>query len=168
MPDNPSGLLPASSGIGALRWFVTLYSREQRPGRNTAISESLRPRARVHADIQPAYPSTFYLAAQTERPISHLIRLRWQDYVETTEVVIRTTIRPNDNTKRSELFRVRRVKEVGGRKRFAELECELERHATTIGDSDTERELIFAENPSLGEARWDDGHTRWDDGSVWA
>jgi hypothetical protein len=42
---------------------------------------------------------------------------------------------------------VRRIKEVGGRKRFTELEVELERSKTTDTDSDAEREQMFTERP---------------------
>lgn len=147
MPDNPSGALPNSHGIGALRWLVTLYRRDQSPGPNSAISETLVPIGRVHADIQPTYPSTFYGAAEVDAPVTHLVRVRWLDYVENTYVIMRSTVRPNDKTIRTELFRVRRVKEISGRKRFCEFEVELERSKTTDGDSDEERELLFAENP---------------------
>ena len=149
MPDNPSGALPYTTGIGSLRWLVTLYRRDQAPGPNSAISENLVPIATVHADIQPTYPGTFYNSAAIDTPVSHLIRMRWVDYVETTNVVMRTTSRPTDATQRTELYRVRRVKELAGRKRFCELECELERSKTTVGDTDAEREAEFAENPVL-------------------
>jgi hypothetical protein len=128
---------------------VTLYRRDQAPGPEGAISESLVPIARVHADIQPSYPTTFALTAQIDTPVTHLIRVRWLDYVENCHVVMRTTWRPTDNTPRTEIYRVRRIKEVGGRKRFCEMECELERVHTTDGDSDAERERVFAENPVL-------------------
>jgi len=149
MPSNPTGGLPNGNGIGSLRWLVSLYKRLQAPGPNSAISETLVPLAEVHADIQPTYPTTHYASAQVDIPITHLIRLRWLDYVETVVVVMRSTTRPNDGTIRTELFRVRRVKEVGGRKRFAELECELESVKTTQGTTDAERETAFAENPAV-------------------
>ena len=149
MPDNPSGTLPYSTGIGALRWLVTLYRRDQSPGPNSGISENLVPIAQVHADVQATYPGTFYNSAAIDTPVSHLIRVRWVDYVETTCVIMRTTTRPTDGTQRTELYRVRRVKELAGRKRFCELECELERSKTTEGDTDAEREAEFAENPVL-------------------
>jgi hypothetical protein len=145
MADNPSGQLGAASGIAALRWLVMLYRRDQAPGPNSAIAETLVLIATVHADIQPTYPSTFYNSAQIDTPVTHLIRTRWLDYVENVHVIIRTTTRPTDGTNRSELFRVRRVKEIGGRKRFCEFECELEKIATTEGDTDAERESVFAE-----------------------
>jgi hypothetical protein len=145
LPDNPSGCLPSSTGIGALRWQVTLYRRDQAPGSNNAIAENLVPLATVHADIQPTYPSTFYLGVQVDTPVTHMIRMRWADYVETTNVIMRTTTRPTDGTNRTELYRVRRVKEIAGRKRFCEMECELERVKTTAGDTDAEREALFAE-----------------------
>ena len=148
MPD-PTGGLTNGSGIGSLRWLVTLYQRLQAPGPNSAISETFVPLATVHADVQPTYPTTHYASAQVDTPITHLIRLRWVDYVENVVVVIRSSTRPSDLTTRTELFRVRRVKEVGGRKRFCELECELESVKTTEGDSDAEREAVFAENPTV-------------------
>lgn len=151
MANNVSGAIPAETGIGALRWLVTLYRRDQRPGPNSAVTEALIAIRNVHADVQPTYPGTFYLSAQVETPITHLIRLRWLDYVELTVVVMRSTYRPTDRTYRTELYRVRRVKEIMGRKRFIELECELERAKTTAGDDDAERELLFAENPVIVE-----------------
>ncbi|HSR74981.1 MAG TPA: head-tail adaptor protein [Xanthobacteraceae bacterium] len=126
---------------------MTLCRRDQEPGPNSAISETLVPIAKVHADIQPTYPTTFAASAEVDAPITHLIRVRWLDYVENTHVIFRTTSRPNDGTFRTELFRVRRVKEIAGRKRFVEIEAELERVHTTQGNSDEERELLFAENP---------------------
>lgn len=149
MADNPTGQLFASNGIAALRWQVTLYRRDQAPGSNSGIAENLVPIATVHADIQPTYPGTYYGSAQVDTPITHLIRLRWADYLENIYVVMRTTKRPTDDTFRTELFRVRRVKEVGGRKRFVELEAELERVHTTQGDTDAERESLFAENAGV-------------------
>lgn len=152
MPDNPSGQLGTVNGIGALRWQVTLYRRDQVPGPNSAVSENLVPIATVHADIQPTYPSTFYNSAQIDIPITHLIRTRWLDYVENVHVIMRTTTRPSDHTNRTELYRVRRVKEVGGRKRFTEFEAELERVHTTQGDTDAERESLFAEGGGVDPA----------------
>jgi hypothetical protein len=151
LPDNPTGSLPNPGGIGTLRWQVSLYRCDQAPDPNSpAISESLiRLGPDVHADIQPTYPGTFYLSAQIETPITHLIRMRWLDYIETVYVIMRSTFRPDPqvSTYRTEIFRVRRVKEVAGRKRFIELECELERVANTFTDSDEERLALFAENP---------------------
>ena len=131
---------------------MTLYRRDQAPDPDgPAISESLVRIADVHADIQPTYPSTFYLSAQVETPITHLIRLRWLDYVENIYVIIRSTFRPDPQVSRyrTEIFRVRRTKEIGGRKRFIELECELEKVANTFTDSDDERLAVFAENPMV-------------------
>lgn len=148
MPDNPSGSFPATSGIGQLRWLVTLYRRDQAPAANGGITENLVPIANVHADVQATYPGTFYASAQVDTPVTHLIRMRWQDYLENVFVIARSTLRPSDGTMRTELYRVRRIKEIGGRKRFVEIEAELERVATTDTDSDSERELVFAENPA--------------------
>lgn len=153
MADNPAGQLIASSGIAALRWRVTLYRRDQFPGPNSMLTEDLVPIATVQADVQPTYPSTFYNSAAIDTPISHLIRVRWCDYVENTHVIMRSTLRPTDMTMRTELFRVRRVKEVAGRKRFAEFECELEYSRTTADDTDATRETVFAESGGVPPVR---------------
>jgi head-tail adaptor len=139
--DNPSGALPGASGIGALRWLVTLLRRDQSPAANLAIDEDLVPIATVHADIQPTYASTFYQSTQVDTPITHMIFIRWADYPQTIDAVRRTTIRPGSaGTSRTELFRVRRTKEINGRKRFLAMECELEHARTTPADA-TEGEL---------------------------
>jgi hypothetical protein len=144
--DNPTGSLGTSNGLGALRWQVKLCQRIQTPSlSDTAITEDFVTLAIVHADIQPTYPSTFYLGVQVDTPVTHLIRMRWNDYVETTNIVTRTTTRPTDGTNRTEIYRVRRVKEIGGRKRFIEIEAELERVKTTEGDTDAEIEALFGE-----------------------
>ena len=147
MPDNPTGALTADHGIASLRWLVTLYRRDQAPGPNGAIQDDLVPIANVQADVQPTYSTTHYLSAQVDTPVTHLIRIRWLDYIENTHVIMRSTWRPTDGTCRTEQFRVRRIKEVGGRKRFAEIEVELEYVRTTQGDTDAERQQLFAENP---------------------
>lgn len=133
MPDNPSGQLFTSNGIGALRWQVTLYRRDQAPADDLALQENLVVIATVHADIQPSYASTFYQSTQVDTPITHMITIRWQDYPATIDVITRATERPTDASLRGELYRVRRTKEVGGRKRFLQMECELE-HSRTLPD----------------------------------
>lgn len=145
MPDNPSGQLPACNGIGALRWLVTLYRRDQVPADDLALQESLVRIAQVHADIQPAYPSTFYQSTQVDTPVTHMVTIRWQDYLATADVVTRVTERPSDGSLRGELFRVRRTLEVGGRKRFLRMECELEHARTLPDDADRTMNELFTE-----------------------
>ena len=163
MPDNPSGQLPASVGIGSLRWLVSLYRRDQAPADDMALQENLVLIADVHADIQPTYASTFYQSTQVDTPITHMINVRWFDYPATIDVVIRSTQRP-DGTQRTELYRVRRTKEVGGRKRFIQMECELEHSRTTPDDSDQTRDLMLTEPYKASDPlAWDAGATDWDD-----
>jgi head-tail adaptor len=169
VPGNPSGALAAS--IGSLRWLVTLYRRDQAPSDDLALTENLVPLATVHADVQPTYASTFYQSTQVDTPITHMINVRWQDYPATIDVVVRSTKRPSDGQLRSELFRVRRTKEVGGRKRFLQMECELEHSRITPDDSDATRNDLLTEPydgsvaapilPGAGTI-WDDGATSWD------
>lgn len=104
--------------------------------------------ATTHADIQSTYPGTFYASAQVDTPVTHMIRLRWTDYVENIYVIGRVTKRPSDETLRAELYRVRRVKETGGRKRFVEIECELEK-VLTVSTTDPSEFAAFAENPPV-------------------
>jgi head-tail adaptor len=136
LPDNPSGQLTASTGIGALRWKVTLYRRDQTPADDLALQETLVRVASVSADIQPTFPSTFYQSTQVDQPVTHLITIRWQDYPPTIDVVTRVTERANDGSLRGELYRVRRTMELAGRKRFLRMECELERSRTLPDDAD--------------------------------
>ena len=133
MPDNPSGQLTGITGIGALRWQVTLYRRDQSPADDGALQDHFTRVATVHANIEPTYPSTFYQSTQVDTPITHMITIRWQDYPPTIDVIARVTGRNNDGSLRGELFRVRRTFELSGRKRFLRMECELE-HARTLPD----------------------------------
>jgi head-tail adaptor len=152
MPADPSGALPGSGGLGTLRWLVTLYRRDQTPADDMALVEHLIPIATVHADIAPTYASTFYLSTQVDTPITHMITVRWLDYPGTIEVIARSTRRPNDGALRTELYRVRRTKEVGGRKRFLQMECELEHARTTPDDSDATRADMLTEPYTPPEA----------------
>lgn len=123
---------------------MTLYRRDQVPADDLALQESLVRIAVVHADVQPTYPSTFYQSTQVDSPITHMINVRWQDYPPTIDVVTRVTKR-HDGTLRGELFRVRRTKEVGGRKRFLQMECELEHSRTLPSDSDGTLNALLTE-----------------------
>lgn len=145
MPDNPSGQLTSSTGIGALRWQVTLYRRDQAPADDLALEETLVRIATVRADIQPTYPSTFYQSTQVDIPITHMITIRWRDYPPTIDVVTRVTERPLDGSLRGELFRVRRTKEVAGRKRFLQMECEIEHSRTLPDDADGTLNALLTE-----------------------
>lgn len=152
MPDNPSGQLGTSNGIAALRWEVRLFRRDQVPGPSSRVDEIFVLIAVVHADIQATYPGTFYTSAQVDTPVTHLIRTRWLDYLENVHIIKRVTKRPTDGTYRTEQFRVRRVKEIGGRKRFTEFECEFEYVRTTETDSDAEYVRLFAEGGGANSA----------------
>lgn len=142
---------------------MTLYRRDQAPADDLALQETLVPIASVRADVQPTYPSTFYQSTQVDIPVTHLITIRWQDYPPTIDVIIRSTVRPNDGGLRSELFRVRRTKELAGRKRFIQMECELEHSRITADDSDATRNIVLVEPYSNAAAStWDAGSSTWD------
>ena len=124
--------MPEAEGvaIGRLRWRVLLATREQAMQINdgVGIDELLRDLQPVQADVQPVGALTFWGAAgeQTDGPFTHRVFCRWLDSVPNTAVVLRRTFR-RDGTIRTELFRVRRIREVTGRKRFVILETELEK-----------------------------------------
>jgi hypothetical protein len=144
---------------------VTLYRRDQAPADDMALVERLAPIATVHADIQPTYASTFYASTQVDTPVTHMINVRWFDYPSTIEVVARTTLRP---TPRTELYRVRRTKEIGGRKRFLQMECELEHSRLLDDDSDAARNTWLTEPYQRKPTAWDGGETTWDnDETFW-
>lgn len=142
MPDL-SGKLPA--GVGSMRWLVSLYHRRQAPADDLGAVETLVLLARVHADVQPTYASTFYQSTQVDTPITHMISIRWQDYPQTIDVVVRPTKRAPDGSLRGELFRVRRTKEIAGRKRFLQMECEIEHSRTLPDDTDTTANALLTE-----------------------
>jgi head-tail adaptor len=112
--------------IGRLRWLVTFVTRQQTPQvGGTGIDETpVQPRL-VHAEITSVTDATFWGAAQTETPITHAITMRWQDYPDQTIAVVRSTNLPGGGV-RTETFRVRKVSELGGRKRYVRLLCQLE------------------------------------------
>ena len=111
--------------INELRWPVQVARREQLPASDGGITEALVDRILVYAKIEALRPMTFYGAAQTDRPVTHMIWLRWLDWLDTTHVILRE-MRRLDCTPRLEVFRIRRVKEMAGAQRFLELEVELE------------------------------------------
>lgn len=111
--------------IGDLRWPVTIAKRVQAAAGTATISESLTNILRTHASIKSLGPMTFLAGEQTDRPISHRIYIRWLDWLDLTHVILRQTIRL-DQTSRLEVFRIRKIGEVDGRKRFLEILAEQE------------------------------------------
>jgi SPP1 family predicted phage head-tail adaptor len=118
----------ADPTIADLRWRVTIAQRRQAPDSTTGIAETFVNLITVWADVQPIGALTFYAGQQTETPITHKIRIRWINFLDNPYVFLRDTI-PTGVIRgpvRTEIFRVRRVKELSGRKRWLEVECELE------------------------------------------
>lgn len=117
---------PTQVEIGSLRWPVIVATREEYPDPSSAgILDKIDQIKPVRADIQPIGALTFYGAAQVDTPVTHRITMRWLDYLSTNSVIFRQT-RLADGTPRTERFRVRRVMEVDGRKRFIRVDAELE------------------------------------------
>jgi head-tail adaptor len=117
-----------SVAIGTLRWRVILAERSQTPQPEGAgILEAYTELQTVRADVQPLRPMTFYAAQQTDTPVTHMITMRWVPAVDMTHAVLRTT-RLREGANRVEVFRVRRIMEIGGRKRFVKIEAELEQN----------------------------------------
>jgi len=118
----------AEPTVSDLRWRVTIAQRRQTPDSVTGVTETLVELITVWADVQPIGALTFYTGQQTDSPITHRIRIRWINYLDNTYVFLRAT-EPTGVIRgpaRTEIFRVRRVKEIAGRKRWLEVECELE------------------------------------------
>lgn len=113
--------------IGTLRWRVTINERAQTPaaGAGTGITETSTVIATVHADIQSVGALTFWGGQQVDTPVTHRIIMRWTDFLDQQHSIIRQT-RRLDGTYRTETFRIRRIRELSGRKRFVMIEAELE------------------------------------------
>jgi hypothetical protein len=121
--------MPERIRVGQLRWPVRLVQRQQAAqlAPDAGITETAADSVIMHADIQPIGAMTFYgaIAADPDKPITHRIIMRWTDYVDYTHAIERVSSRP-DGTQRIETFRVRRIYEIEGRKRFVCMECQLE------------------------------------------
>jgi head-tail adaptor len=121
--------LADDNSIGRLRWPVYIATRQQVPDpASPGFVESLANTTLVHANVQPMGPMTFYAGMQVDTPVTHKIFVRWLDWLDTTCIIYRQTLRPDRST-RIEIFRIRRVMELEGRKRFLRLDCEQEMRA---------------------------------------
>lgn len=112
--------------IGTLRWRVQVCRRIQTPDDKSGIHEAWEPMATVWADVQSVGALTFWSGQQVDTPVTHRIVLRWLDYLSNDHAIIRETD-TGGGQRRQEVFRIRRIKEINGRKRFAEIEAELEK-----------------------------------------
>lgn len=124
---------PEALALRRLRWPVALVTRQQLPQIDgPGIDELLLTCAVVRADIQPVGALQFWDTAggmeQVDSPFTHRIFLRWTGTIDQTGAVLRSARCP-DQTIRTEVFRVRRMKELGGRKRFVCLEVDLEKQS---------------------------------------
>ena len=125
--------------VSRLRWRVQLGQRVQSPESSGGITEQFQGLREIWADIQPVGAMTFWGAMQIDSPVTHRITMRWISYIDNTWAVLRATQPPSlaesaptdqgYQAPRYEVFRVRRVLELDGRKRFTVLDCELERVA---------------------------------------
>jgi head-tail adaptor len=111
--------------VGRLRWHVQIGTRTQVASGDAELVDEFTILAKVWAEIEPVGAQTFLAGTQTDTPFTHRIFMRWLDWVDQTHVVIRNSKRPDSST-RLELFRVRRVGELAGRKRFLMIEAEQE------------------------------------------
>ena len=111
-----------------MRWPVTIYRRPQSfdptPGA-VGVLESYIQQQTVRADVQQVDANTFYGLKQTKRGLTHRIFMRWQDSLDNTYVIVRSSLR-RDGTSRIELFRILRIGELGGRKQFCLIEANME------------------------------------------
>lgn len=121
-----------------MRWPVYLATRVQATqAEGTGIVETLARFQRMRADVQPVGALTFRDGVQMEVGFTHRIFLRWLASLQSTEVIFRQT-NLRDGTPRAERFRVRRWKELAGRKRFALAEVELEGYVNADGTYDAD------------------------------
>jgi head-tail adaptor len=122
MADEPT--------IKDLRWRVTLAQRVQSPDSTVGINETWVGQIDLWASIKSVGALTFWgitSAAQAERPVTHTIILRWIGYIDNTYAILRKTQFPAiGQPSRVEVFRIRRVTEWAGRKRWTVLDTELE------------------------------------------
>jgi len=126
--------------IGRLKWPVLIARRDQLPeAAGVGILELFPTMQQVRADVQPVGTAAFWGSMQVDSGITHRIYMRWFDAISNEHVIFRTTKVNSSTTKlpvlRWERFRIRRWKELGGRKRFVCVEVELEQ-AQIEGEDD--------------------------------
>jgi hypothetical protein len=119
-----------SARVGSLRWPVTIARRVAAPDSGVSLTESLANPQTVHATIEPLGPMTWLAGMQTDRPITHRIVVRWLPGVDQTWIIVRTTFQP-DMSSLLEVYRIRKIAELGGRKRFLEFMAEEETRIPT-------------------------------------
>gem|GEM_PF-2054413 len=123
-----------------MKWPVLVANRKQLPEANpgVGITELFPQMLSVRADVQPVGAAAYWGSMQVESGITHRIFMRWVETLDNECVIFRVT-KGNESTPSApvliwERFRIRRWKEVAGRKRFVCIECELEqREAATPG-----------------------------------
>jgi len=125
--------------IGRMRWPVLIARRDQDPDiTGVSIIETYPDMVQVRADVQPVGGATYWGSMQVDTGITHRIFMRWFPTLSTTHVIFRTTALPSSTPDapvwRVERYRIRRWKELGGRKRFICVEGELERTDIVGGD----------------------------------
>jgi hypothetical protein len=111
--------------IGALRWQVTLATRQQTPDSTTGISETFINPLQVYADITPIGLQAWIGSEQIGSPVTHRCVIRYIDGLDMFDTVLRTLQRP-DGSEKQELFRIRKIAEWQGRFRFLIMDIELE------------------------------------------
>lgn len=113
--------------IGELRWQFTLLQRVQAASGSSSIAESYTTVGTIWGKVENTYPSTFWgiNAAQVDRPITHMIWVRWRPYLDNTYALQRVRTLP-DSTTATETFRIRRIAEIDQKTWIVRLECELE------------------------------------------
>ncbi|AOX16925.1 head-tail adaptor protein [Kozakia baliensis] len=126
--------------IGRMKWPVLVARREQLPEANpgVGIAELFPQMMSARADIQPVGAGTYWGSMQVDAGITHRIFMRWFDTIDNECVIFRVT-KSTESTPMTDVliwerFRIRRWKELAGRKRFVCIECELEqRESVTPG-----------------------------------
>lgn len=136
-----------SPRIGELRWPFTLVKRNQTAAVGTGITETLATTATIWGKIENTYATTYWgiNGAQSDRPITHMIWVRWRPYLDNTYALQRARINPATldvsngdpitvapgvdltfSLTYLETYRIRRVCEIDQKTWIVRLECEQE------------------------------------------
>lgn len=107
---------------------MIIAKRTQVASGTATITEAYTAMVTVRAGILPLGPMTFLQGEQTDRPVTHKVIVRWLDWLDQTHIIVRRTMRRNGHL-REEIFRIVKVAEDQGQKRFLELLVQLEHRA---------------------------------------
>ena len=112
--------------LGDFRWNITLATRQSVPAEGGGFIDQIgNQRNDVPAAIEPIAGTRFFKAHQVFNDATHEVTIRYEDAVEMFDIIIRYSVEP-DGREVQEIFHVKEMIDMDGRKQFLKIQCTLE------------------------------------------